>query len=110
MIDRTALERDVLALACRGLLTLAEIQRAPMLAFTSEARLLAWTCAEHVARLGDRATFDRVREALGRVPSLGLPAQVWAQLLSETGEEIDRAEAQEVDDAAYAVLLDVEAT
>jgi hypothetical protein len=107
--EHETLEREAIALASRGQLTHAEMLRAPMSAFTSEARLLAWTCAEHVVRLfGERVTFFHVRMARVVAPRLALPLDAWAQLNRETDEEIDRAEALPVNDDAYVLLLDID--
>jgi hypothetical protein len=107
--ERATLEREAIALAARGQLTHAEMRRAPVAAFTSEARLFAWTCAEHVVRLfGEWVTFAHVRTARVVAPRLALPLDAWAQLNRETDDEIDRAEALPVNEDAFVLLLDID--
>lgn len=106
MSDRERLERAVIGLACRGRLTHAEMLAVPAEAFTHEARLFAWTCALHAVRLfGERCTVAHVRMSRVTAPRLDLPLAIWADLMRETEDEIERAHAARVDDAAYERLL-----
>lgn len=89
--DRETLERTAIALAARGMLSLSVAQAVPSEALTSEARLLAWTCAVHVLRAG-APTFWLVRAAVVTVPRLEVPLREWAALMAEMEREIDAAE------------------
>lgn len=66
------LEREVIALAARGLVVLELAARVPSEAFTSAARLLAWVCACRVLR-GCAIAWPKVADALGP-KGLGLDA------------------------------------
>lgn len=93
--ERTAdIQREVIALAARGLAPLARLDVLGDDAFTGAPRLLAWWCARRALRAsGRRSTFAGARYALVTAPRLELPREVHEELHRETGEELDDAEA-----------------
>lgn len=57
----------------------------PASLFSSEGRLLAWTCA----RVGGHEE-DQARLALATIPRLPMPLEVWTALLQDAELELDR--------------------
>lgn len=102
------LQRGTIALAARGALAVAKLDRVPVEAFDGAPRLLAWICASKVGRMfGRRSSFAAARYALGVVPSeaLGLPRELEVETVCEAGEELADAEALEPLPDAFALLL-----
>lgn len=104
------LEREALAMLVRGFVTPADVAAVPSEALTTDARLLAWTCACRAVRLLGRdlqrarvngrgvylaregRPFDVVRHALTTAPMGDAPHDAWAELAREAHEELDHAE------------------
>lgn len=107
MGDLVALEREVIALAARGLLAAVQLAAMPLVAFTGAPRLFAWTCAARACRLfGEFARFIDARHMLATSPRLDLPFEIWRDLMRETEQELDAAERNKRSrDEAYEELL-----
>lgn len=98
------LEREVIALAARGLVSAQRLDVLGLDAFTGPARLFAWTAALGAcARFGRKASFASARRLVGMCTAfnaasggeLALPREVELELVRETLEELDDAEAVE---------------
>lgn len=92
--ERTARdEREVIALAARGLVAPARLLLLDVEAFSGAPRLLAWVCACRALRVSGRgATFQGARYTLVTMPRLDVSEGAWAGLLGEAEEELDAAE------------------
>ncbi len=110
--QRTATrESAVVAAAMHGLLSPDELDRLPMVAFTTPARLLAWACASLACRtLGWQTTPHHARYLLATVPRLEMALHEWADLLHMAEVELDLAAALEPADNAVDELLEGEDT
>lgn len=98
------LQREVIAVAARGLVSAQRLDVLGLDAFTGPARLFAWTAALGAcARFGRKASFASARRLVGMCTAfnaasggeLALPREVELELVRETLEELDDAEAVE---------------
>lgn len=86
-------ERELIALAATGRFTAEQCESVPSSAFTSDARLLAWTCAARAARLfGAESSFFGARLMRVKAPRLDLPLDDWRELNHAADAELDEAE------------------
>jgi hypothetical protein len=87
------LEREVIALACRGFLAVDVAAALPCEAFTGAPRLFAWAAAcVSLRAMGRDNRFQAARLMLVRAPRLALPLDVWAELQRDAHAELNAAE------------------